>query len=256
MKLKVSTSNIRFDNPKDGKHDWAHRRTILAKTINSFSPHILGTQEGREGQILDLLSLLKEHKIVDKHRSWIEQRMYPTLFYNPNYLEVFQSGDIWLSETPEIPGSKSFDSAFPRLCTWAKFKIREKEDSFYVFNCHLDHIRSSTRLAQIKVLIDQVQKINSKNLPFILLGDFNEGPNGEVRSEINKYFPRLFDSWLSLEKPECSSHHNFNGKDEGTRIDWILNTPPFLVTEANFFKGSEHQTYPSDHYPYFVEILV
>ncbi|MFZ8933652.1 MAG: endonuclease/exonuclease/phosphatase family protein [Bacteriovoracaceae bacterium] len=256
MIIKVSTSNIRFDNPKDGKHDWGHRRDILAQVLNNFSSHILGTQEGRKDQIMDLLSLLNEHQIIDNHRSWIKERMYPTLFYNPKHLELLLSGDIWLSQTPEIPGSKSFNSAFPRLCTWAKFKLAKKENSFYVFNCHLDHIRSSTRLAQIKVLIEQAKKINPQSLPFLLLGDFNEGPDGEVRKELKKHYPELFDSWLSLKKDECSSHHNFDGKDEGRRIDWVLNTSPFLATEAKFFKDSKSGVFPSDHYPYIVEYLV
>ena len=256
MKIKVASSNIRFDNPKDGNHDWNHRRAVLSSALIEFSPDLLGTQEGRKPQIKDLETLLPNLKLIDDHRDWMEERMYPTLFYKPEIINVFESGDFWLSETPKVPGSKSFDSAFPRLCTWAKMSIPSKELSFYALNCHLDHIRSSTRKEQIRVLIKEFLKINTQDLPFLLMGDFNEGPNESVRQELNQGFDQLFDSWLSLNQVECSSHHNFDGKEEGRRIDWILNTAPFLTHSAFFFKNHIDGIYPSDHYPYFVELLV
>ena len=46
MNLKVTSANIRFQNPADGLHDWPFRRGPMSEIINDFAPDILGTQEG------------------------------------------------------------------------------------------------------------------------------------------------------------------------------------------------------------------
>ena len=112
MKFKVISANIRFDNPKDGKHDWNGRREIISKVINNYDTDLLGTQEGWQPQLNDLNSLLTDLEIVDSHRQWIEDRMYPSIFVNPTKIRVIDSGDVWLSETPYVAASKSFGSSF------------------------------------------------------------------------------------------------------------------------------------------------
>ena len=80
--------------------------------------------------------------------------MYPSLFVRSEQMSVKKSGDIWLSETPLIAGSKSFKSAFPRLCTWASvmwFQVegdKSKGEPLFIVNCHLDHVLEETRIRQ------------------------------------------------------------------------------------------------------------
>ncbi len=69
--MKLISANIRFDNPKDLKYNWAGRRTLMAKCLNNFSPDILGTQEVRMEQLKDLEGLLINLKIDRKTRNWI-----------------------------------------------------------------------------------------------------------------------------------------------------------------------------------------
>lgn len=252
MNFKIATSNIRFDNPKDGNNDWNGRREILAECINEFSPDILGTQEGREGQIKDLSGLLNNLQLIEEHRDWIEERMYPCIFVNPEKINVYESGDIWLSESPTTPGSKSFESAFPRLCTWVKGHHHASSKDFFYVNTHLDHVLAETRIKQIEVLIRECNKINEEGLPMILTGDFNESPFEGVRHIINHNWPELRDTWFILQKDEEPSHHDFSGhRKEGARIDWILTSPDFQVIEIELYKKSRGGIFPSDHFPVF-----
>src|SRR4051812_17055879 len=101
MNLKIATANIRFENVTDGHHSWENRRPLLQKIINGFHPDILGTQEGRETQIKSLASGLTLN-LIDSHRQWIQDRMYPCLYINEEQLKVLRAGDIWLSETPQV----------------------------------------------------------------------------------------------------------------------------------------------------------
>lgn len=252
--LKIITSNIRFSNPSDGVHDWPYRLPLLENLYKSFGPDILATQEGRIGQLRELDEKLPELILIDSHRNWIDERMYPCLFINPQTISVESSGDIWLSETPELPGSKSFDSAFPRLCTWAKVTIKKSGKQLMIVNTHLDHILNSTRVSQIQVLINELKKFNDRQL--IIVGDFNESPLTSIKSDLMNAFG-LKDPWVEKNYPEETSHHSFNGLDTvaGDRIDWILIPKDFECSNLVMDKRSVGNVYPSDHYPILATVV-
>lgn len=246
--MRVASSNIRFENPADGENDWPLRRTLWAEMVNEFSPWILGTQEGREPQLKDAQTLLPHLKLIDDHRQWISERMYPCLFMDTRQIKVLKSGDIWLSETPDIAGSKSFDSAFPRLCTWAQVEVISSEHKFFVVNTHLDHVQASTREQQIQVLIETIQKENSSSDPIILMGDFNEDPFGLVREQLDREL-KLVDPWIEFCHDEETSHHKFCGVNErGARIDWILTDQKLKPISIELDKRNDGKTWPSDHF--------
>ena len=157
--LKLITSNIRFSNPSDGAHDWPFRLPLLVDLYKNFGADILATQEGRIAQLKELDEKLLDLILIDSHREWIDERMYPCLFINPQTIYLERSGDVWLSETPEIAGSKSFDSTFPRLCTCAEVTLISSDKKLMIVNTHLDHILGSTRIKQVEVLIDKIKKI-------------------------------------------------------------------------------------------------
>ncbi|MBC7539300.1 MAG: endonuclease/exonuclease/phosphatase family protein [Bacteriovorax sp.] len=257
MQLKLISSNIRYENVHDGIHSWENRRPILQKIITDFHPDILATQEGREKQIKSLCQLLPL-KLVESHRQWIEDRMYPCLYINEEQIKVKSSGDIWLSETPLTPGSFSFKSTFPRLCIWMQVTHLVNNQDYFVVNTHLDHVLEETRLEQIKVLIREVENLNKENLPIILMGDFNDSPLSKVREFILNSLD-LKDPWLEVGFPEETSHHGFKeDKDKqviGDRIDWILVPQAFAVEEIYLEKKSFNGIFPSDHYPLLATVI-
>ena len=252
----IISSNILFDTEDDCPFRWDNRRELLAETIQAEGPIIVATQEGKRPQLKDLESLLKDFTLIESHRDWIDSRMYPSLFIHKT-LSLINSGDIWLSNTPYISGSSSFESMFPRLCTWAKINIKNKK---YLFiNTHLDHIKQTTRHEQIKVLLNEIRKINIENLPMIFTGDFNEGPEGNVRAELLKHHPNIIDPWIKLNKKEETSYHKnltvnppvgFNGE----RIDWILHDKSINCLGIKLLKHSNNDLYPSDHFPVFANL--
>lgn len=245
---QVVSANIRFANKNDGDHDWKYRRELMTSVLLQDSPLLIGTQEGRQEQLRDLEGLLKNYILIDSHRDWIEERMYPCLFLRKDRGSVIKSGDIWLSETPHIPGSSSFDSAFPRLATYAEIELNNKK--LLVVNLHLDHLQATTRAEQAKVLVQEIQPLFTKNSPLILMGDFNEDPSGQVREEINKGLTSLNDPWLYLNKDEETSFHKFHGElESGSRIDWILTDNKLGISDIFLDKSQRDGLFPSDHFP-------
>lgn len=241
----VITSNIRFSTTDDGLHSWENRCQLLAQILLSHRPAIVCTQEGREPQLRELANLLSPLKLVANGRPWIAERMYPCIFVDPTVVEVFENGDFWLSETPQVPGSVSFDSAFPRLCSWAHVRLHGQK--FLVASTHFDHVMSETRNKQAAVLVTQLKLLLAPGEKVLLMGDFNDGPTSTARSIIQTALTDLTDPW---KKPEESSHHPFNGDcPAGSRIDWILLPSELKVEDIFLDKTNEQGKWPSDHFP-------
>jgi endonuclease/exonuclease/phosphatase family metal-dependent hydrolase len=254
MELCLISCNIRFDNPADGQNSWPFRRSYLAQTLLKHNPALIATQEGRFHQLNELKTSLQHFEIIDQHRSWIGERMYPTFFIQPTAFEYLVSGDLWLSETPDVAGSKSFESTFPRLMTWTKLQPKESEKNILVINTHLDHIKAETRQEQVKVLCQEVKRIWDKQSALIIMGDFNDAPESKVREIIQQEFD-LQDAWKLFNSVEESSHHSFQREvQNGSRIDWILVDKRITVTSCVMDKCTKEGIYPTDHYPIVCKI--
>ncbi len=246
--IKIMSSNIRFQNSKDANNDWPHRKKILVDIINKYDPDILCTQEGRRPQLLDLNSLLSQN-IVDGHRAFISERMYPTI-YKTNLINKIASNDIWLSKTPYQAGSLNFNSSFPRLATFLKFSHAGKE--FFLVNTHLDHVLDETRNDQIQVLVKEIKKY-IRNEYLVFCGDFNSNPKSFVYSYLLNSFD-LYDPWYNFYFTEETTHHPFTGYNpSGSRIDWILLDKRLKADKFELVKDNQFGKYPSDHFPIFCE---
>ena len=90
--LKFLSTNIRYENPKDGPHDWPFRADFLCSLINEHAPSVLASQEGRRPQLMDFESRLQELKMIQSHREWIPERMYPGLYVDFKKVQVLEIG--------------------------------------------------------------------------------------------------------------------------------------------------------------------
>ena len=86
-----------------------------------MTPQFSAHTEGRQPQLKSILNLFKKFHLSFDAVPWILERMYPSIYYHQDF-SVIESGDKWLSETPDSAGSKSFGSMFPRLMNYSYFK--------------------------------------------------------------------------------------------------------------------------------------
>jgi endonuclease/exonuclease/phosphatase family metal-dependent hydrolase len=250
--MRLMTFNLRFATPVDGPNEWEYRKELVVEIILRHSPQLLGTQEGTVPQLEYLAAHLPQYAPLIAHRQIDRTCQYPTIFYRPEAFQALESGEFWLSETPLVHRSKSWESAFPRMVTYGIFQEPGRGLRFYFINTHLDHISAEARFQGARMIREH---FFPRGLPLILAGDFNEPPESPVYRQLLEEGSPLEDSWRAVHKPgiEETSQHNFDGSSRGSRIDWILLSPQFRVRQA--FMVKDHQTgrYPSDHYPYAVE---
>ncbi|KAG1309543.1 hypothetical protein G6F60_000637 [Rhizopus arrhizus] len=200
-KLSFMTLNIRHDhhptspttpfaappikeNPFDsndflGEQPWTIRKWKVMDTILLYSPDIIALQESVHHQLLDLEALLgDEYQWIGVGRDDGDKKgEFCAVFYKSEILAVESWKTIWLSETPEEIGSKSWDAKHCRIATQVLFKRANDDSIFTVFNAHLDHVGTIAREESSKLLLERARKATS-NGPVVLMGDLNSTEDG------------------------------------------------------------------------------
>jgi endonuclease/exonuclease/phosphatase family metal-dependent hydrolase len=248
------TFNLRFENDFDGENHWLNRRDFIVKTVLKYRPHVLGTQEGKPSMLEFLTENLRGYEISAGSRHWDDYCQYPTLYYLEDHFTLVEGSEFWLSRTPTVHLSKNWDSAFPRMISHALLEMRESEKQIWLAVTHLDHISERARIEGAKMIRAWAVQ---RQAPTLLLGDFNDFPNSEVHRILNKPFGPFSDSWQVMGKAEDQqsyTQHGFTGVPTKGRIDWILATAEFTVLDVSVVRDHKAGRYPSDHFPFLVDL--
>ena len=176
--INVMSFNIRYDNPKDGKQNWHHRKANVVRMINFYDLDIIGMQEVLVHQLNYLKENLNQYNSVGVGRKdGKEKGEFAPVFYRKDRYEELKSGTFWLSETPDKV-SKGWDAALERIASWVVLKDKYTGKEFIFINTHFDHRGKKARVESSKLLKRKVKEL-SGNLPMILTGDFNLVPESE-----------------------------------------------------------------------------
>lgn len=257
MDLRVMSFNLRFENDQDLTQPWEMRKHLIVETVKELRPDVVGTQEGKLRQLAFLELALKDFRMVFQERTLDITSQYPTLFLKRSF-EVLKVGEFWLSSTPKVHLSKDWNSAFPRMFSYAYIRHPAGEPLVFAVT-HLDNRSALAREMQARMISRWVQDIEDLT---ILMGDFNESPDGKVHHILCNEGGFL-DTWELLggkEDNDSFSYHAFTGIGTLGRIDWILIRPSlhlnFHVKKAAFLRTKKGFLLPSDHFPYVVEIKI
>lgn len=173
------TFNIRLNVASDSLNAWPYRRDHVASQILFHKVHLLGVQEALHDQMVDLQARLPKFKSAGGGRDdGKEKGEYSAIFYDTTRLQLLKTGMFWLSETPAVPGSKSWDAAITRMVTWVRFKDRQSGKQFFAFNTHFDHMGKVARRESAHIVLNKVKEI-AGSTPAVITGDFNAVPTDE-----------------------------------------------------------------------------
>lgn len=252
--LKVMTYNIKLDYPKEGEHSWVNRKPFFINQLKFYEPDVLGVQEALPNQMKDIDSLLTDYNFVGVGRDdGKDEGEHSAIFYKKGKIKVLKSSTFWLSQTPEKV-SMGWDAVCNRICTYALFENTETSQKFLVFNTHFDHVGVEARKNSATLIIQQINKINTQNLPVILMGDFNMEENHE---SIQYLLEDLRDS-KTVSNIMFGPEGTYNGFDFDQpvtrRIDYIFVNSGIQVKKYAVLSDSWDLKYPSDHLPVFVEV--
>lgn len=253
--VNVMTYNIRLDTKADGINEWSNRIEKVSGLIKEYNPDLLGVQEALHNQMMDLKSNLKEYEFVGVGRDdGKEKGEYSAIFYKKDKFEVVEQNTFWLSETPAIAGSKSWDAAITRVVTYAVLKDKYSGESFAYFNTHFDHIGKEARKNSAKLIKAQIAMLKlpspvKKKIPLIVSGDFNSEPTDEpYKIMIDGSVVKLVDA-----RPSHDLTGTFCGFEVGAikckTIDYIFHSSHWKSSNYRVIKNNDGKYYPSDHLP-------
>lgn len=231
--LSIGLYNIRYDNPHDKKagNGWIQRAPGIYNLINYESWDIFGAQEVLHNQLTDLLANIDGYDYIGVGRNDGAQKgEYAPIFYKKNRIECLDSGHFWLSETPDSVGSKGWDAAICRICTWGFFEDKSSKWRFWVFNLHMDHIGKTARRESAKLVLAKIKE-KCGSAPCILTGDFNVNQNDEIYSILTAS-NALNDAFAVAKHRMCETGttNKFDPQNKtDNRIDHIFLTEHFKV---------------------------
>ena len=254
------TYNIRFDNPADGVHAWPNRKELVASVIRYHKADIIGVQEALEHQIQDLMELLPVYDWVGVGRNEDGGSEFSAILYRSSVVTVKAAQTFWLSESPDEPGSQSWDSSLPRIATWAHFVTSSEERELFVLNTHFDHRGEQARLESAHLIKEQTSRL-ANGLPVIVMGDLNatsEQPPLALLSDTPLPDGRsLHDGFVHSIAPHhgpASTWTGFTKIEADRRIDYIFASEDLPIHYHAILTDKLEDRYPSDHLPVLVEV--
>ncbi|MDR1289632.1 MAG: endonuclease/exonuclease/phosphatase family protein [Planctomycetaceae bacterium] len=273
--VRVLSFNVRLSTANDGDNAWSNRKEFLTDIIADGSYDFVGTQETvvdprpQYNQVNYITAKMPSYGSL-----WLSREKTPEkgeamliLWRKERWrIDATDKGTFWLSDTPDIVGSKTDPKAgCPRCVTFALFHEldngKETGNKIYVYNTHFDHQSESARQHGAKLLLERIHTRKSKDTPVVVMGDFNCGE----RSKAIRYLQGDTVTLDNIEtKPPLTLIDTFraanpNDKDVGTfnnfkaagkeKIDYIFSSKTLNTVSSKIIRTQRNNRYPSDHFP-------
>jgi len=227
-----------------------------------------GMQEVCPDQAAYLREQLPEFDFCGDHREADRKSGEASpVFYRKSRFEAEKRGTFWLSETPDVPASKSWGTACTRVCSYLVLRDKASGKRFCFANTHTDHISAEAREKGMMLIIRRMREFGA-GAPIVFTGDHNcyydEAPAKAVRQVLK-------DSRDIAESPLKGPRNTFQGfgkyKDgpvnrEGSTkdycIDYIYVSDGVRVMDfaTHGDKRPGTDLYPSDHFPVTATIML
>lgn len=253
--LNIASYNLRYDTRNDGINSWGNRKDNVNALIRYHDFDIFGTQEGLRHQ-LDDIARMKEYRFTGSGRDDGKRAgEHSSIFYKKDRFRLLDSGDFWLSETPDVPGKGWDATCCNRIASWAKFRDALTKKEFFFFNVHFDHQGQVARRESGKLIVAKIKQI-AGDAPVILTGDFNSTPETEQMITIGGL---LKDTRSITQLPPYGPEGTFNSFDWNApldrRIDYVFVSEEFDVLRYAVLTDALHRRYPSDHQPVVTQVV-
>lgn len=263
--LRVGSYNIRLSANGQADlgtgNDWNSRKADLVALVKKLDLDAFGMQEVCPDQAAYLRANLPEFAAVGDHREADRKSGEASpVFYRKSRFEALKSGTFWLSETPEVPASKSWNTACTRVCSYLVLRDKSTDKVFCFANTHTDHVSAEAREKGMLLIIERMKEFG-KGAPIVFTGDHNcrygDAPAVAAR--------KILKDARDLAEKTTGPHNTFQGfgkyadgpvNEGGKRyrdycIDYIYvsdGTRVFdFATHDDRRPGTDR--YPSDHFP-------
>jgi len=267
--LRVGSYNIRnISDDRGTSNDWECRKTNLVEFVRKLDLDVFGMQESCPDQMSYLREKLPEFAFVGDHREADRKSGEASpVAYRRSRFEAEKSGTFWLSETPDVPASKSWGTACTRVCSYLVLRDKPTGKRFCFANTHTDHVSAEAREKGMLLIVERMKDFG-RGAPIVFTGDHNccydEPPAKAVRAILK-------DARDVTETPCAGPRNTFQGfgkyKDGPVNrrgkimdycIDYIYVSDGTRVLDfvTHDDKRPGKDLYPSDHFPVTATVVL
>jgi len=254
-KIVVLSQNVRCNNDGTSKNI-SDRAPRFKQLVEKYSPDLIGTQETTPvwntyfktyfDGVYGMVGCSRNGKNATSGE-------WGTILYRLDRFELLDSGDFWLSSTPNQVSKVNGSNCY-RICTWALLKDKVTGKTLVFANTHLDHGTDAVRDQQVQYLFSGLGDKIGK-YPIYLTGDFNATPDSSVYSVATS---KLLDArTTALENRSTISwtFDSYGTKNPGKIIDYCFYDSQ---SDALWYKVLSDQFggYVSDHYGVITEFII
>ncbi|MBQ4141205.1 MAG: endonuclease/exonuclease/phosphatase family protein [Clostridia bacterium] len=238
---------------------WVSGKTVernerVLTMVRNYFPDTIGFQEVDPVWLATLRDGLKDqYAYVGEGRNGGGKGEYNPIFYKKELFNLIDSGTKWLSETPDVAGSKYNESSLPRIYTYALLEKKTDGKRIMVVNTHFDHTSAEARELQAKVLVKYLKTIT--DYPIVLTGDFNCVESTSAYSTIIS--AGMQNSYKIADKKINNSATFTNYGSSNKIIDFVFVSPASVaVTSYKVCDEMINNDFPSDHHPVLIEYTI
>ena len=264
--FRMMSFNIRFAHTTR-QNRWSVRRPLVIDTIKEVDPLLFGLQESTALQMDTLTAAFPKYDFVGVARGDAKSKgEFCPVFYKKERFELLDWGTFWLSETPEVVGSRGWNAACIRIVTWAKLRCKKSGKTLVFANTHFDHVSGEARQNSARLVLRRMYKITEGwSLPFFITGDFNCNSASKAYGILTGGIgdiPGLIDSAKIAKEKIADVKRTFNGMGripadrKKSYIDFIFVDGKVEVEKLVICPDKRGGEYPSDHNAVWAEVKI
>lgn len=255
MTVRIMSFNLRVaGRTVDGENRFEKRAPLIAKLLREESPDLIGFQEATDLSRACLEDLLcRDYLLLGCGRDSDCRGEGCTVAVKREKFALLSFETLWLSETPEVPGScltDSDQSKCPRLAHLLLLRPYGRGGNFRFVNTHLDHVGDEARRRELAILSPHLL---ANDLPAALTGDFNACPDSAtIRGFEEKMKPH---GWHDATEGTGGTFHAYGKCERLTKIDYIY-TNCRSENSRVLVREPVDGVYYSDHYAVVTDLIL
>ena len=264
LDLRLASFNVRYEGDQDTEwRAWPNRLGRVVSAIRELDPDILGVQEALHGQAADLWASLPGYRFYGLGRDDGDRTgEYAGIYWKSDRFEAGDRGTFWLSDEPDLPGSRTWGNSITRSATWVRLSELSTGRGVFVLNTHWDHRHQPSRERAARLIAQRIDALARPDEKIVLLGDMNATEGNPAVDYLagrgESPWPRALADPFAVLHPNIRNRrtlHFWSARRDGwAKVDHILVSPEAKLLEAGILRADKREEQPSDHYPVWAHV--
>lgn len=250
--IRVMSFNIRFGDL--GTLTAEDRYPMVEETIRKGHPDSVGLQEATTEWMAYLTEALSDkyaHVGVGRDDG-VSAGEHSAIFYLKDKYTAVDSGNFWLSETPDVP-SFGWNAGSIRICTWVVLENNETGEQYVHINSHFDNASKEARQNSVDMILEKAKEFG--DLPVVFTADMNISEGSEEYNRMTA--GGLADTkMLAADTMDYLTYHDRMPLIHwGSVIDFVMVNEKFDALVYRVVTAGIDGNYVSDHFPIYADIV-